>query len=41
MSARELRRIEILSQLQDGTLRIEEEAEILGVSVRHAYRLLV
>ena len=39
MSARELRRIEVLSQLQDGNLRVEEAAGIMDVSVRHAYRL--
>ena len=40
MSARELRRVEVLSQLQDGSLRVEEAAGIMNVSVRHAYRLL-
>src|SRR5215203_3873778 len=39
MSARELSRVEVLSRVTAGTLRLTSAAPVLGVSYRHAKRL--
>jgi len=39
MSARELRRVEVLGQVKAGTLRVIDAATVLGVSYRQAKRL--
>ena len=40
MSARELARVEVLSRVKAGTLRVQSAATVLGVSYRQAKRLL-